>query len=76
MKITSETGSALAARRLGEPVPGRDDLRLFRVRRPDAFCRWLLGAAGDAIPVEPPEVVSAWRSLITRTLELYRPEGA
>ena len=76
VRITSETGSARAARRLGEPVAGRDDLRLFRVRRPDAFCRWLLGAAGDAVPVEPPEVVATWRSLVGRTLDHYRQESA
>jgi proteasome accessory factor B len=72
VRITAETGSALAARRLGEPVAGRDDLRLFRVRRPEAFCRWLLGASGAAVPVEPSEVVDVWHSLVSRTLALYQ----
>jgi predicted DNA-binding transcriptional regulator YafY len=74
VRITSETGAALAAGRLGEPVPGREDLRLFRVRRPEAFCRWLLSSAGAAVPVEPPEVVGVWRDLVARTLALYEVE--
>jgi proteasome accessory factor B len=74
VKIASETGAALAAQRLGEPVPGREDLRLFRVRRPEAFCRWLLSSAGAAVPVEPPEIVAVWRDLVGRTLALYGVE--
>lgn len=65
-------GAAAAAARLGDAVPGSSSSRSFRVRRIDAFARWLLSFAGEAVPLSPPEVVAAWRDLGARTLTRYR----
>ena len=69
-------GAALAAARLGEPVPGHPDRRRFRVRRRDAFARWLLGFAGDAAPLAPAELVAEYQALIVRTLAVYEGGAA
>ena len=58
--------------RLGHEVPAADNVALtparhFEVRRMDRFLRWLLGFAGDAVPVAPPEAVSAWHDLVHAT---------
>ena len=55
-------GAAAAARRLGDAVDGHPDRRRFRVRRRDAFARWLLSFAGDLVPVSPPELVPRIRA--------------
>jgi proteasome accessory factor B len=64
-------GAAMAAARLGEAVTGHPDRRRFRVRRRDAFVRWLLGFAGDVAPLAPPELVAEYEALIERTLAVY-----
>jgi proteasome accessory factor B len=69
-------GAANAAARLGESVPGRPDRRRFRVRRRDAFVRWLLSFGGDIVPVEPAEIVSEYHALAGATRALYRELGA
>lgn len=69
-------GAAMAAARLGEAVPGHPDRRRFRVRRQDAFARWLLGFAGDVTPLAPPELVAEYEVLIERTLARYAGIGA
>ncbi|MFL5519203.1 MAG: helix-turn-helix transcriptional regulator, partial [Gemmatimonadales bacterium] len=51
----SRTGAAAAAHRLGEEVPGHPDRRHFRVRRSDAFARWMLSFGGDLVPLAPGE---------------------
>jgi hypothetical protein len=56
---------------LGEPVAGHPDRRRFRVRRADTFARWLLGFAGDLVPIEPPDMVRKYRELARETLRLY-----
>ena len=61
-------GAAAAAARLGEPVAGHPDRRRFRVRRRDAFARWLLSFAGDLVPVSPAEIVDDYRALVRETL--------
>jgi predicted DNA-binding transcriptional regulator YafY len=66
-----ESGSAQAALRLGERVPGKPNQRRFRVRRLDAFVRWLMSFAGDATPIEPPDVVAALERQAAETLALY-----
>ena len=60
-------GAASAAFRLGEEVEGSPRLRRFRVRRIDAFVRWLLSFAGDLVPVAPQEVVDEYRELVRQT---------
>ena len=61
-------GAAAAAARLGEPVADFPDRRRFRVRRRDAFGRWLLSFAGDLVPVYPAEIVDEYRALVRETL--------
>jgi proteasome accessory factor B len=61
-------GAAAAAARLGEAVDGHPDRCRFRVRRRDAFARWLLSFAGDLVPVHPDEVVQEYRTLLRETL--------
>jgi proteasome accessory factor B len=64
------TGAARAASKLGEDT-GDPRRRSFQVRRVNAFARWLLSFGGDAEPVSPPEVVNAYRALITETQRRY-----
>ena len=61
-----------ASRALGEEVDGREDVRRFRINRPDAFVRWLLSFAGDARPLSPPSIVDEFRRQAQATLALYR----
>jgi proteasome accessory factor B len=61
-------GAANAAAKLGEAVPGHPDQRRFRVRRRDAFARWLLSFVGDLVPVYPAEIVEDYRTLVRETL--------
>ena len=68
-------GAATAAARLGEAVAGHRDRRKFRVRRRDAFARWLLSFAGDVAPVSPPELVSEYQALVESTLTIYDGTG-
>jgi proteasome accessory factor B len=62
------TGPASAAANLGEPVDGHPDRRRFRVRRTDAFARWLLSFAGDLEPVAPEALVGEYRALVHDSL--------
>jgi predicted DNA-binding transcriptional regulator YafY len=68
----SRTGAAAAARRLGEEVPGHPDRRHFRVRRSDAFARWLLSFGGDLVPIAPGELVDDYRGLVRETLDHHQ----
>jgi proteasome accessory factor B len=65
--LRTPSGAAVAAHRLGEPVPGDATLRRFRVRRVDTFVRWLLSFAGDLEPVSPAQVVADYRGLVRET---------
>jgi proteasome accessory factor B len=65
------SGATLAARRLGEAVPGAPERRRFSVRRTDAFARWLLSFGGEVVPLEPAELVGEWAALARRTREVY-----
>jgi predicted DNA-binding transcriptional regulator YafY len=71
VELRRESGAAMAAAALGEPIPGEPRRRRFEVRRVDAFARWLLSFAGDAVPVAPAEVVDEFRRLVDATLALY-----
>jgi predicted DNA-binding transcriptional regulator YafY len=64
----ARTGAAAAAFRLGEVVEGRPGQRRFRVRRTDAFVRWLLSFGGDLVPVSPGELVDEYYGLVRETL--------
>ena len=61
-------GAAAAALRLGEEVAGHPDRRRFRIRRTDAFARWLLSFGGDLVPVAPAEMVSEYQGIVRETL--------
>jgi proteasome accessory factor B len=63
----ARTGAAAAAFRLGEEVEGHPDRRRFRVRRSDAFARWLLSFAGDVVPIAPRELVDEFQGLVRET---------
>ena len=67
-------GIAAAGARLGEPVESDERTRRFLVRRMPPFVRWLLSLGGDAIPVAPSALVSAFRSCALDTLALYQRE--
>ncbi len=71
VRVEPGGGAAAAAAELGEPVPGRANLRRFQVRRPDAFTRWLLSFGGELEPVEPPEAVESFRRVVAETLAIY-----
>jgi len=68
----ARTGAAAAAFRLGEVVEGHPQHRRFRVRRSDAFARWLLSFAGDVVPVSPRELVDEYHGLVRETLSHHR----
>ncbi len=72
VQFCGSTGQVAHALRLGraaddDDVGSRAPARDFEVRRLDRFLRWLLGFAGDARPVAPPEAVTAWQELIRAT---------
>ncbi|MBA3260163.1 MAG: WYL domain-containing protein [Gemmatimonadales bacterium] len=64
-------GAAAAAARLGETIPDYPERRRFRVRRRDAFARWLLSFAGEVVPLSPAELVSEYDALVSATLSVY-----
>jgi proteasome accessory factor B len=64
-------GATRAAARLGTPVRGHESRRSFTVRRVDVFARWLLSFGGEAVPLAPPAVVDAYRTLVDSTAAVY-----
>src|SRR4029078_13210273 len=68
----ARTGAASAAYRLGEPVEGHSERRSFRIRRSDAFVRWLLCFGGAIVPLAPREIVDDYQGLIRETLAHHR----
>ena len=75
VRFPRRTGASFSAARLGESIPGEQGLRRFRIRRQDAFARWLLSFGGDAIPVSPPDLVDEYRRQLNSTLSLYAENG-
>lgn len=80
VEFRSRTGAAVVAARLGEPLEGDGDggwptRRRFPVRRMDSFARWLLSFGGDAVPIEPPELVDEVSRLARATLAMYAGTG-
>ena len=64
----AKSGAAAAALRLGEQVQGSPDNRRFRVRRSDAFARWLLSFGGDIVPISPRALLDEYHGLVRETL--------
>ncbi len=71
VRVTAETGTALAAMEMGDAVGGDPTARRFRVRRLDAFVRWILGAGGAVVPLSPPALVTVFRDQVRATQALY-----
>lgn len=68
LQFSASHGAARAARKLGTTIRGEPDKVRYRVRRRETFLRWVLGLAGDARPVAPPDLVREYESLVARTL--------
>ena len=51
-------------------------VREFTVHQVDPFLRWVLGQAGEATVVGPPELVDAYDELVAGTAALYSDSGA
>lgn len=75
VEFRGESGPAAAAAKLGDRVEGSPGRRTFRVRRADSFVRWLLSFAGEAVPVDPPELVECFHEEVERLIALYGREG-
>ena len=71
VRFTESGGHVAHAMQLGTTVAGDPSVRGFRVRRVDSFLRWVLGFAGAARPVDPPEVVNEYDALVRATLGNY-----
>ncbi|HUE97216.1 MAG TPA: WYL domain-containing protein, partial [Longimicrobiaceae bacterium] len=69
--------TSLWAERNGYGVRGEEEredgseVRAFDVWQVDPFVRWILGLAGEAIPLEPPELVDAVREAARRVAVLH-----
>lgn len=57
---------------LVDQEPGGVQLRRFTVHQADAFLRWLLTMLGEAEPVSPPEMETAFRTLAGSVAEIYQ----
>lgn len=75
VRIRGVGGAAAAAVRAGTADPDDAQVRVFDVRRRDAFIRWLLPLGASAQPLSPPELMDAWRTAASATLERYRDDA-
>ena len=71
VEFRGHSGAARAAAALGTSADNDPNRRLFQVRRPDVFVRWLLSFAGEVVPVAPAGIVDAWREQIRTLRALY-----
>lgn len=71
VEFRGQSGATRAAAALGQPADDNPDRRAFRVRRPDAFVRWLLSFAGEAIPVSPVSIVEPWGNEVRALRAIY-----
>ena len=75
VKFSGRSGATIAAAQLGEQIPGEPDHRRFRIRRQDAFARWLLSFGEEAIPVTPPALLGEYKRQVRATLAVYNGGG-
>ena len=71
VEFRGQSGAAVAGAQLGVAIDGAPERRSFRIRRMDAFARWLLSFAGEAVPVSPPELVEQVAEQVRATRALY-----
>ncbi len=71
LEFRGESGASRAALKLGAPVSGLPQRRVFQVRRRDAFVRWILSFAGEVVPVAPPSLVDEYQTMVRATLATY-----
>ncbi len=71
VRFRRKTGASLSAAALGQPVADAEDERMFEVRRPDSFARWLLSFGGDAVPTAPESMVEEFQRQARDTRDLY-----
>ena len=71
VEFSGDTGATMAAAALGRPDDAAPGLRRFDVRRTDSFARWLFAFAGEATPVAPPVLVTAYADIVRETRALY-----
>lgn len=76
LEFTADNGITRTVRALGEPAGDRPDVVHYAVRRREVFLRWVLGLAGDARPIAPPDVVRDFTSLVERTRAAYQMDVA
>lgn len=69
LQFFASHGTARAARKLGTATRGEGDKVRYQVRRRETFLRWVLGLAGDARPISPPDLVREYEALVARTLD-------
>lgn len=69
--VVAWTGATRAAAQLSEAAAPDAVRRRYRVRRLDAFARWLLSFAGDLVPVAPPALVREYSRMVRDTLACY-----
>ena len=67
VRFRRRSGQAEAAAQVGDADPADPMVRAYRVRRREPFLRWILGLAGDATVVDPPEVAAAFATLVAAT---------
>jgi hypothetical protein len=70
VEFRGNSGPTVAALKLGQPTDN-PRARMFRVRRIDTFCRWILSFAGEVVPLSPPELVDEYRALVRGTFAVY-----
>lgn len=71
LEFRGESGATLAAAKLGTAVPASPRQRMFRVKRVDAFVRWILSFAGEVVPVSPASLSTDYQEMVRRTLSTY-----
>jgi predicted DNA-binding transcriptional regulator YafY len=71
VEFRGEGGAIAAAARLGISVPGEPHRRQFQVRRVETFVRWLLSFGGEALPIAPDGVRTAFGELARKALAVH-----
>jgi predicted DNA-binding transcriptional regulator YafY len=71
LRFSADNGMSRTARAFGHADPSMPGVVHYDVRRREVFLRWVLGMAGDAAPIAPPEVVREWEALVQRTLAVH-----